>query len=226
MTSNRQITRWESKRPFFRFSPSLSSTRFQTPRSTLSIALCATAPITLIPCAMISWNIYGAGSFRRHFEPFHSHPLANERKLPFAAASSRDAAEWLGANGLSALRGLSCESDRFVSKGCTQTTTHLLKKMDHSGIWSASNKAAYWRLTWWKEGAKRSWLLLVLARCKNPHPKLVSVKISGCQEGNNRTTCRVYTSSNGRAAQKLKISERYRKERFKLTVLLGWEGNR
>lgn len=69
VTSNHQITRWESKRQVFCFSRLFPPRAFKAP-FTLSKALCATAPITLIPCAMISWNIYGAGSFRRHFEPF------------------------------------------------------------------------------------------------------------------------------------------------------------
>lgn len=63
------------------------------PHSTLSKALCATAPITLIPCAMIFEIFIMQGPFKGTLSPFRSHPLANERKLLFTAESKRDAAE-------------------------------------------------------------------------------------------------------------------------------------
>lgn len=127
------------------------------PHSTLSKALCATAPITLIPCAMISWNIYNAGSFQRHSKPFSLVSSGQREEIALRGgvltrcSRIKESKRLIGA-----WKALSYEGNQFISEESTYTTVHI-QRMDRSSIPKClpASKEAYWYSTCWMGSAKK-----------------------------------------------------------------------
>lgn len=147
--------KWRRKQHFVLCA--LPSPPLQTP-FTLSKALCATAPITQLPCAMILWNIYNAGSFGKHSEPFHSHSLARREEIALRSPvltrrsrvneskrliSSRRASLWEQSIHI---RRVHLRNSAYPKTGSQPYLKHL-----------PARQAAYWHLNWWRDIVKRSW---------------------------------------------------------------------